>query len=84
MTTLTAAASRILNELACVDGNATFTPQSNNLPPRTRVYGSRQVRTIRALEDAGLVTVTENQCWDGSRSVHRRGFKTYTVSLVTA
>lgn len=83
MTHLSTAAFRILNELNTPEGNSLFIPQSSRLPRGTRVYGSRQVKPIRALEAAGLVTVVENQCWDGRRSVHRRGYKTYTVTLVT-
>ena len=81
MTNLSPTAQRILTELKATLPPFAYRP--GNLPSGTRVYGSRQAKPIRALEAAGLVTVTENQCWDGKRSAGHRGFKTYTVSIVS-
>lgn len=68
-TPLTAPQMRILGELC-----ETFTG--------TKVYEARRFPTIKALADRGLVTYESHPQYDRKRSVSKRGYTTYTVTLV--
>jgi hypothetical protein len=48
----------------------------------TKVYEARRLPAIKALADRGLVTYEAHPQYDHKRPAARRGYTTYTVTLV--